>query len=184
MARVEVRPHFELHVPLPPDVVADRLRRAVGVSHAVTGDVLNRHAQITIPAAKRHLWSPWLSFEIEEPEGQEEKGGPGGHTRLLGMFLPHPNVWTFYVALLAVSLFVALGGLMWGSSQWMAGESAWALWLVPAGLVAAVGLYVGAFLGQRLGADEMDVIRAFVGETLGVEVPSPAALGEPATDAA
>lgn len=162
MARAEIRPHFDLHVPQTPDVVADRLRRSIGIASNVTGDVLNRHAQITIPAARRRVWSPWLTFEIEDVEGQ---------TRLTGMFLPQPGVWTFFAATMAISLFVALGGLMWGFSQWMAGGGTAALWLVPLGLATAGGLYAGALLGQRLGGDEMDTIRGFVHEVLDVPAP-------------
>lgn len=176
MARVEVRPHFELDVALAPDAVALRLSDAISKAPSIEGSVLSRHAQLTIPAAKRRLWSPWLAFEIEE--------APGG-AHLSGVFLPHPNVWTLWFAVMAVLGFVALAATMFGWSQWLAEQPAWAFWLVPVSTLAAGALYAGALVGQRLGADEMEHIRGFVHASLGVPLPSPAdeRVGDPAPTA-
>ncbi|GMV44570.1 MAG: hypothetical protein AMXMBFR64_62860 [Myxococcales bacterium] len=157
MAWVQVRPHFEMSVPLPPDTVAVRLRDAVARTPAIEGNVLSRHAQVTIPAEQRRLWSPWLAFEIEEtPEG----------SHLSGVFLPHPNVWTLWFALMAMTGFTAFAAAMYGWSQWMAEQPAWAFWaLLPCAAVAAA-LYGGALVGQQLGVEEMARLRAFVAEAL------------------
>lgn len=96
---------------------------------------------------------------------------------LEGRFGPHPHVWTMFVAIYAHIAFLAIGGSMYGISQWMLHESPWALWLVPgAGLLAGV-VYLSAFYGQGLGSEQMYVLRSFVADALEAdeEPPSPQA---------
>ena len=174
MARPQIRPHFQLDVPLTADQVSARLQeRLESPGSGFDGAVLKRHCQVTVAPSRRRFFSPWLSFEIEElPDG----------ARLSGQFTPHPNVWTLWAALYAVVLILATGGLLVGASQWLIDQPAWALWLVPGGLAVAAALYVGALAGQRLCADEMDEIRALVHGALdspAVDPASPRAAAPP-----
>ena len=154
MAAPELRPHFDLVVSLPTEAVlttlAERFRDANGTW---VGHITGQHAQLVVPRKDRHLWSPWLSFSVEE----DEKG-----SLLSGRFAPHPSVWTMYMAFYAMLLFSMLGLGFFGLSQWLAGEAPTMLWSLPIGAVIGAVLYGSAFIGQGLTARQMCAMRSFI----------------------
>lgn len=117
------------------------------------GEVRGPHVQISVPQRERHLWSPWLTFDV----ACDEVG-----CRLEGRFAPHPGAWTLYLAGYAMLGFIALGLLCFGMSQWVAGQAPTALWGVPVAIVAIGLLYGLAFIGQGLTGRQMYAMRAFV----------------------
>lgn len=118
-----------------------------------TGHITGTHAQLVVPRRERHMWSPWLSFSVEERDAA---------TVLTGRFAPHPSVWTMYLAFYAMLLFSMLGLGFFGLSQWIAGEAPTMLWSLPIGLVIGVVLYASAFIGQGLTARQMCAMRSFI----------------------
>ena len=150
--QTDLRPHFELYVERPPDQVLACLERRF---HEVPweGDMRGSHVQVMVPTAERHMWSPWLTFDV-----REEAGG----TRLEGRFSPHPAAWTLYMALYAMLGFTGLGLLFFGVSQWLADQTPTALWGLPVLAIMAGLLYGVPFIGQGLTAQQMCAMRLFV----------------------
>jgi len=154
MSAPELRPHFDLVVQLPVEEVMVRLaERFEDARGTWVGHIAGTHAQLVVPRSERHLWSPWLSFSVQEREDG---------TLLTGRFAPHPSVWTMYMAFYAMLLFSMLGLGFFGLSQWIAGEAPTMLWSLPIGLVVGLGLYGSAFVGQGLTARQMGSMRSFV----------------------
>jgi hypothetical protein len=87
-------------------------------------------------------------------------------SRLRARIGPHPHVWTLFVGLHAFVGFSGLGGVMYGLSQWTAGESPWALWALPLMLVLHAFIAGAAFIGQGLGADQTYQLRSFMDDVL------------------
>ena len=75
-------------------------------------------------------------------------------------------MWLLFVFLYSsigvISLFVAITGF----SQLSLGMSAPALWALPVAAVIALGLYLAAKAGERLGREEMYVLKNFMDATL------------------
>ncbi len=153
-----VRPRISLLVPLPADRVVQRLEaRLSDPAQPFGGAVSRRHVDIVMPAHLQHTWSPQLSLCIDEhPQG----------AHVSGRFGPHPHVWTFFVALYALSTFLGIAATMFGWSQSLAGQPAWALWGLPLALVLGGASYGGALLGQRLGANQMAALLQVLTEAL------------------
>jgi hypothetical protein len=159
MATPELRPHFDLVVELPlEDVMVCLSDRFEEAGDTWVGHITGTHAQLVVPRKERHLWSPWLSFSVEEYESG---------TLLKGRFAPHPSVWTMYMAFYAMLLFSMLGLGFFGLSQWLAGEAPTMLWSLPIGAVIFLGLYGSAFVGQGLTARQMCAMRDFVQGSFG-----------------
>ena len=129
----------------------------------LTGDVesARRRLEAALAAATCPLRGGRIGERIEltVPEAERhtwsphlsvvfEEAGPSAVAR--GRFGPHPHLWTLFVAIYAHLAFVGLAGAVYG------------------GLV-----YLSAFLGQGLGADEMYRLRAFVEEALTRAPPGP-----------
>ncbi len=111
------------------------------------------HFLLSVPPDAQRMWTPWLEIDV----APHDVG-----THVVARFGPHPSVWTgfaFAYLTLAVGFIVALvvaasGTLVRGGGQ------PWALSL--AAILAALGggLWGLAQLGQRLGRDQMQAIRA------------------------
>lgn len=59
-------------------------------------------------------------------------------------------MWILFLGIYGILGMACLGALMFGLSQWMAGESPWALVGVPASLALVAFTYGAAFIGQGL----------------------------------
>lgn len=104
-----------------------------------------------------HSWSPQLRLDLSDD---------AAGTRIRGRFAPHPHVWSLYLAIHALGAFGTVGAAMFGISQWLAGESPWALWALPIAPVLAALVWALAFVGQGLGSEQMYALRRFIDESL------------------
>ena len=153
-----MRPRFETVVPKTPaqtlQQLHDTLERRDG---PCTGSILGRHVRLRIPEEQRTFWTPQLDVEVE-PHGD------GALVR--GLFGPHPDIWTFFIATYAVMTFCGITGLLFGFVQWSLGWSPWALWSVPIAALMIGSVYVVALIGQRLGYDQMVQLRDFLDQSV------------------
>ncbi len=152
MSVAQVRPTFSLNTEMPADQVMRCIQRSIAESpNEFQGQFTSYHAMISIEPARRRFWSPWLHLEVRDGDDGRE---------VFGRFSPHPSIWTgFMFSWLAIAVLVFFAA-MFGISQQMAGEAAWAWYMIPVLLVIAALLWVGSQAGQRLSHDEMIQIRS------------------------
>ncbi len=157
MSAIEIRPRFRQSLPRPADVVTEQFRLALSEAENIEGSIIDHHIVLRIPVAQQHYWSPQLSLTLEEEEGS---------TLLRGLFGPRPSVWLMFVFLYssigAISLFVAITGF----SQLSLGIPAPALWALPVAALLALGLFLAAKAGERLGREEMHLLKNFMDAAL------------------
>lgn len=152
---MSVRPHFDLVVDRPiAEVMQTLSSRFAEERQHWAGHVTGTHAQLVVRRSQRRIWSPWLSFEVKDK---------GESSLLTGRFAPHPSFWTMYMAAYGIVGFLLLGLGFFGLSQWLAGEPPTMLWSVPICTALLLGLYVSAYVGQGLGAEQMHDMRMFLG---------------------
>ncbi len=155
---VRLRPRFERFTTTDLTVVRERLRDAIRTSDgALTGEVLDTHAQVMIGDARRHSWSPYMTLSFVPVDDTD-----GERLRVRGLFGPHPALWTMIATLYGFCAFIAFVGLMVGWSQWIIDRPPWGLWLIPIGAVIALVLIVVSMSGQGLANDEMHELAALV----------------------
>ena len=144
--------------PDPPSQTLERLHDVLEQANDhCTGSILGRHVRLRILEEDRHFWTPQLDVEIE-PRAE------GSLVR--GLFGPHPDIWTFFVATYAVMTFCGITGLLFGVVQWSLGWPPWALWSVPIAALMIGSVYVVALIGQRLGHDQMVQLRDFLQQSI------------------
>ncbi|HMQ47039.1 MAG TPA: hypothetical protein PKA00_06330 [Saprospiraceae bacterium] len=159
MSAIEIRPRFRMELPLPPGEIIGQLKQAINQPTAkIVGFIADHHVVLKIPQEQRHYWSPQLSLEVED----NEKGG----SLIRGLYGPAPSVWLmflfFYYVIGAICLFT---GIM-GFAQVSLGMPAPILWVLPMGAILAVGLFLSAKAGERLGRDQMLELKIFLEEVL------------------
>ena len=153
-----MRPRFEMTVPESPSQALQRLHDVLERADGpCTGSILGRHVRLRIREDKRTFWTPQLEVEIEPRD-------EGALVR--GLFGPHPDIWTFFIATYAVMTFCGITGLLFGLVQWSLDWSPWALWSVPIAALMIGSVYVVALIGQRLGHDQMVPLRTFLDQSL------------------
>ncbi len=157
-AQPRPRPRFELFRPEAPEVLLTRVKRALAADRSVCGLVLPpRRIELRVPDADRRLWSPQLTVDVTPTD----EG-----SRIWARFGPDPHVWTFYIALHAISVFGAFVCLAFGISQWVAGGSPWVLYLTPLSVVLSGLVHGAAYVGQGLGSQQMYKVRVFLEEAI------------------
>ena len=145
MSSFGIRPHFSETVDLPPEVIQAKIIREV--ERDLGGCEIKEfpgYLSLHIPEEEQHFWSPRLTLSIDATED--------GKTRLSGIYGPNTNVWSIFLYgyLLTGSTGVISGIL--GGVQWHLDIPVWGLWIFGAMVAIAVGLYVFAQFGQKLGA--------------------------------
>lgn len=153
-----MRPRFESVAPCPPEAAPQRLSAALARPGApCRGRVFGTHAVLDVLHEEEHVWSPFLSLDLDwHPEG----------TRVRGLFGPKPSVWSLFVAAYAICLFAAIFGFGFGLVQWSLGQTPWALAVLPLAGLGAIVTYGFARLGQTRGRGQMDALRAFLDRAL------------------
>jgi hypothetical protein len=149
--RAEVRPRFQIEIDTNPDALMEKVRDRLSTCRNCTGVSVGRHAELFVVDAERRVWSPWLSITVEELSDG---------ALLQGRFAPHPGVWTLYLFIAFGLGFALLVGTTWGYAQWAIERTPWALLSVPLIVVLGCALYLASIVGQRLGAEQMDQLRA------------------------
>ena len=128
--------------------IAEHLRRT---DFGARGWVAPPYAELEVPASTRHAWSPRLAIEAcEIPEG----------CRLHCRFQPEPGIWTLYMAGWGVLLVAGAVCVAWAWARSIMGSGVGA---PVTGCGAAVALAIAwsliPWIGQRLGAEQIDGLR-------------------------
>ena len=159
MTKIEIRPRFSLVVPLSPETILNRLRTYLEKPTAeCTGTILNSYAILRVHDEQQHYWSPQLTIEVEA----QDNG-----TLIRGLLGPRPVVWTLFASFYAFAIFAGLVGLIWGLSQWSLGITPFALWIVPIAIFLITIAYAIAYTGQKLGYEQMLLLRTFLDKSIG-----------------
>ena len=151
-----LRPRFELHTELGVPAVLERVRVMLEENQDVQGLVLDSgRIELTLVEEKVRFWSPQLTIDAEPKES-------GAGSVLRARFGPHPHIWTLYMALYSTSVAFAIGCIMYGASQWVVGAEPWSLLLIPVSVVPSALVYGASYVGQGLGALQMQELRSLV----------------------
>jgi hypothetical protein len=145
MSSFGIRPRFTQTLDLRLEEAQARLARAVeeGADRCEM-KIFPGFICLRIPEQDRHFWSPRLNLGLETTED--------GRTRIEGIYGPNANVWgLFLYGYLLTGTFGLFSGVF-GFAQFLIGQHPWALWIFGAMLALAIGLYVIAQFGQKLGA--------------------------------
>ena len=159
MGEPRIRPTFEIATELTRRAITERIRAKLAVAkESISASVILSETIELVPhSSVGHFWSPQLRLDLAEADGR---------TTIHARFSPHPHVWTLYLAVHAIGALGTLGAAMFGISQYLAGQPAWALWALPIAPVLAALVWAFAFVGQGLAAEQMYGLRRFVEEAL------------------
>ena len=146
-----LRPKFDLDFPVPADEAMERIRQGLDtpeLRHRTMS--AGRHAEFHVDASERKVWSPRLTVQVED--------APGGSS-LRGRFAPRADVWTGFMFVYFLVVFLIVFGATLGYVEQVSDETPWGYWAIPAGLAVIAGIHGLSYLGQRLAEDQMRELR-------------------------
>ena len=151
-----LRPRFGLRLRLSSDEVMERFgRTAESETSPCEVFLFDRQVEMTVPATRRHFWSPYLKVLVRREHGE---------TVLRGKFGPNISVWSMFLAAYAVAGLTGAAGLFIGISQWQIGLTPTGFWLSGGCLLLAVLVWIAGKVGQRWAYGQMVAIHLFVHE--------------------
>lgn len=149
MSSFGFRPHFSHDIDLGVEEAQAKIIRAVKAGEDdCEVKVFPGFICLRIPEKDRHFWSPRLNLSIDESEDEE------GKTHVTGVYGPNANVWSIFVYGYLLTGSAALFSGILGWVQKTLGNPAWALWIFGVAVALAIGLYILAQFGQKLGASQ------------------------------
>ncbi len=136
----------------------EQLREAMSEPGApCRGRVREGRVELLVADENPHFWAPEMRARIYDE---------GAEFVVKGYFAPKPDTWTMFLAIYAATIFSTGVGTVFGFAQWQLHHTPWALWSLPLGLVAIVCVWLGARMGQQLGARDMDTLQEFMKEAV------------------
>jgi hypothetical protein len=160
-----MRPRFTLDVSCSADHVMESLRAGAEQNpRGIDGSFSARHGVLTLPEADLQFWSTQLGLTIEDAHTGAD--GAEKPTRVLGVFSPHPEIWTAYVFATGVLTTIAVFGVMWSIVQITLGHVPWALMASLLAVLVGGLAYLSTLVGQGLALGEMYELRSYLDERL------------------
>lgn len=160
MTSIRIRPRFQQHITNNPKALIQLFEPYLTTDEDdyIVSIIPENHVLIKIGASEHHFWSPqlWLTFETESDNT----------TLLRGLYSPEPSVWTLFVfgygILGILTLFISIIGF----SQLNLDMPAPILWALPFLGLLALGIYITAQMGQKIGAQQTFQLHQFLETTL------------------
>jgi len=156
-----IRPRFQFTVPFAEQEVLLRIAGLMEESkNHIVGVVLDKHIILDIPEATRHYWSPQLNFRVESDSENPAQ------TVVKGLVGPRPAVWSMFMFIYffvgTIGFFIA----MFGFSKWSLGEYSNLVLALPIAIIFMLTAYLSGKYGERLGKDQIEILKQFVRDAL------------------
>jgi hypothetical protein len=153
---LQLRPTFELNLPMPVEQANRALREILSQDHwKVTSAVFDRYAELHIPKQEQRFWSPHLSLYLEADDNEAVPS-----TRIFGRFAPRQEVWTLvWVAYLALA-FSAFFSIVYVYAVSLLKQSTWMSVVPIASLIGIAWIHLASRMGQSWSTDQMHRLRS------------------------
>ena len=156
VSKLVLGPTFRVGLDEPASVAGDRLAACAQTTSRFRVERVGHHFQVSVPKARRHRWSPWLTIEL-----RDESTDPAW-CDVFGRFNPSPGIWTGYM-LASLSLFtIAAIAVTWAGAELLMNKPPMALWAIPICVVILIGMWLISAAGQRLAHDEIAEMQELV----------------------
>jgi len=147
----QMRPKFSVELPVPADEAMLRLREGLDTPELRASTMAaGRTADFMVDRSERRVWSPRLTVRIDD-----SRVGSTMRCR----FSPRPDVWTGFMFIYFLVVFLIVFGATLGYVQQVSDETAWGYWAVPIGLVIIACIHAASYVGQRLAVGQMHDLR-------------------------
>lgn len=155
----DIRPRFRLKINCNADEAIEHVSKRITEDKTVSGLKSNKLIFIKTPSWVAHYWSPELTVRIEKLDYLD-------YTTVSCLIGPRQSVWAMFAMIYAGIILSACFAGMFGIVELMRYGSSYFIWIVPIGILALIGVYLGVQNGQRKGRNQMLHLVSFLYHTL------------------
>jgi hypothetical protein len=160
-----IRPRFKFRVSDSPEEVMAHIRNLIATTPAgINGKIVGDHVILDIIGEDVHYWSPQLNFRVEEDEDMKDT------TVIAGLIGPRAAVWTLFMFIYFSIGLIGFFATSYGISRYMVEDSSLAIWGLPVAAIIMLTAYQAGKFGERLGAEQVEILKQFVREAVGPEL--------------
>ncbi|RLD69046.1 MAG: hypothetical protein DRI95_01265 [Bacteroidetes bacterium] len=162
MSSFRIRPQFKVIINKSKEDIENKIKDHIQkkstkfIAQQIPGFII-----LKIPEPERHFWSPELSLTFEKKENG---------TLIKGLYGPKPSIWSFfsfsYIGLAVFTFFA----FIFGSVQLSLDQEAPIFWSLSIFVSIALGIYLIAQFGQKVGVEQTFRLHHFFEETVGKKV--------------
>ena len=145
MSSFRIRPRFEHTLEFNREDTRQMILRSLA-AHSPSLEVKSfpEFIGLHIAEKERRYWSPRLFLSLEAT--------PEGTTRIEGIYGPEIEIWSIFLYGYLITGLLGIFSGIYGCAQLVIEEHPWAFWVTGTMSLIAALLYLGAQLGQKLGA--------------------------------
>lgn len=129
----------------------------------LVGKVIDNHVILDIHRDSQHYWSPHLDLRVEEEEDNPNIA------IISGLIGPRPTVWTLFVFIYFTVGVITFFMSSYGISKMMINEHSHLIWAFPLGIVFMLSAYQAGKYGERLGADQIEIMKDFIRNSIRID---------------
>lgn len=155
----EIRPRFKLKSDFKPEKILDHLSHDLMYDKTVAGERSNQLIFLKTPNFNQHYWSPEMTVRIEKEEYVD-------YTTISCLLGPRQSVWVMFTFMYAIIFFASTFGGIFGLVKFQNQDDASWLWIIPAGLICTLTVFLTAKFGQKKGRDQMLHLVSFLYHSL------------------
>ncbi len=154
----KVRPRFQVATSFSLEQLVEKIQTGLEKEGATCKGWVHKsgYGKLLIHQEDQHYWSPQLSLTLEEA---------GKGSLLRGVYGPRESVWTMFMFFYFLIAFATVVITIIGLSNVFLGKPGLVLWLVPFLILTFLTLFLVAYIGQKLGHDQMVTLHQFLEET-------------------
>ena len=162
MSAIELRPRFRMETELTPHEIIERFRVCLKEQNPgrLQATLMDSHILLRFPKIRQKLWTPQLDIMLEHDLEKRVN-------LLRCLIAPAPGVWTMFMFFYISFAFIAMLGLMIGTTQITLGNPVWGFWLVAGSAVGALLFWFLAQQGKEISKSEMQELKVFLLHVLG-----------------
>ena len=131
----------------------------------IKGKIIDDQVVLDIRDDLVHFWSPHMDFRVEDTEDSHRD-----HCTIQGMIGPRPSVWTLFMFFYFSIGLIGFGFTTHAISIWLMDKTiSGYFWSLPLTILFMLTAYQAGKLGEKLGEDQVEILKDVVRKALQVE---------------
>lgn len=163
MTDAALRPRYRFSTTKSPEEIREQVKQRLKDedvnSYGLQQRSASNHIILSFPQKHKHFWSPTLDVNFEPL--------PDGRFKIRMLMGPEPSIWTMFMFFYTVGGLMAALGFVLGYSKYMLDQESWFFWLIPAGVVLVLILYLAGLSGKSRAEEQMRILKEFFEVVMG-----------------
>jgi len=152
MSELSLRPRYYYKTAQSIPELTGRLKLVLEKANSLDYKITHYHLIISFPKQLKHFWSPEMDINMEQR---------GKETFVRVLIGPAAAIWTLFMFIYTIGGLLISAGFAVGYSQYILHNKAWALYMIPAGIVIMAATYLAGQFGKYKAEEQVKQLKGF-----------------------